>query len=884
LDVKAQYGDCILFFRLGDFYEMFYDDANLASKELDITLTGKDCGQGERAPMCGVPYHALDSYLPRLVSKGYKVAICEQLEDPSAAKGIVERGVIRVVTPGTVTEPAMLDDKSNAYLMSVYREGRAAGLAVTDLTTGVLYATSILWGNVGAKLIDEISKYMPKEIIASGGFLGDEAFRRLFKSKFSMYTSTMPDDYFDAGAARRLIGAHFSREGGSGGISDGGMAANPQSDGCGGAAAVLGDSFALLAVGALLRYLEETQKRGFEHLSRIIPYAIDEYMIIDASSRRNLELTETIKNRTRAGSLIGAVDRTLTSPGGRLLKSWFSQPLVDISAIRARHGAVRELKDKYILRSRLRDCLKSVHDIERLISRIVLGSANCRDFLALRNSLSQIPGIKAQLGGAQAPLLKATDRKIDSLGDVAELIGSAISEDAPISTHEGNIIKDGYNSEVDALRSASRDGKSWLAALEKSERERTGVKNLKVGYNKVFGYYFEVTKLYAHLTPPEYVRRQTLANCERYISDGLKKLEDEILGAEEKLAALERRLFDDVRDRTAAQVRRIKQSAEGISELDVLAAFAETADRENYCMPEMNTDGVIDIKDGRHPVVEQALGQGAFVPNDAYLDTGGNRTAIITGPNMAGKSTYMRQTALIALMAQAGCFVPASRASICVTDRIFTRVGAADDLAAGQSTFMVEMSEVANILANATAASLIILDEIGRGTSTFDGLSIAWAVVEFLNDQDKIGAKTLFSTHYHELTELSGKMPGINNYCVTIAENGEDITFLHKIKKGGADGSYGVHVAKLAGLPAAVTDRAGELLAELEDADISKRAARQRRAQKPVDGQINFLLLADIPKREKEVVDSIRDADISKLTPIDAMNYIYALQQKLKLG
>ncbi|MDR1060320.1 MAG: DNA mismatch repair protein MutS, partial [Clostridiales bacterium] len=657
-----------------------------------------------------------------------------------------------------------------------------------------------------------------------------------------------------------------------------------EGDGRGGVEAVLGDSCALPAVGALLRYLEETQRRGFGHLNRIIPYAIDEYMIIDAASRRNLELVETIKNRARAGSLIGAVDRTLTSPGGRLLKNWLSQPLIDISAIRARHAAVSELKEKFILRSRARERLKSVYDVERLISRIVLGSANCRDFLALRNSLSQIPGIKALLRGSEAPLLKATDRKIDSLDDVAELIGSAISEDPPISTHEGNIIKDGYSAAVDALRSASRDGKSWLAALEKSERERTGIKNLKVGFNKVFGYFFEVTKLYAHLTPPEYVRRQTLANCERYISDELKKLEDGILGAEDRLMSLERELFEDVRDRTAAHVRRIKRSAEGLSELDVLAALAETAERENYCMPEMNTDGVIDIKDGRHPVVEQFLGHGSFVPNDAFLDTGENRTAIITGPNMAGKSTYMRQIALIALLAQAGSFVPAARANIGVTDRIFTRVGAADDLAAGQSTFMVEMSEVANILANATASSLIILDEIGRGTSTFDGLSIAWAVVEFLNDRDKVGARTLFSTHYHELTELSGKLEGVNNYCVTIAENGEDITFLHKIKKGGADGSYGVHVAKLAGLPAGVTDRAGELLAELEDADISKRAARLRRAPKPVDGQINFLLLADMPKREKEVVDAVRGADISKLTPIDAMNFVYALQQKLKLG
>jgi len=853
--VKDKYRDCILFYRLGDFYEMFFDDALTASRELELTLTGKDCGLDERAPMCGVPYHSVGGYLSRLIAKGYKVAICEQTEDPKTAKGLVEREVVRVVTPGTVIDPQYMDDKTNAYLMSVYKDDAGAGIAAADILTGVIYATQLQWGNINAKLTDEISKYAPKEIIASRGFFSDGAFYSAYQSKFNIHTSELNGEYFDEASARERLSKYITNI----------------------------DPPGARAAGALLRYLENTQKRSLGHLLRVERYSAETFMMIDQASRRNLEITETIKNRTRQGSLIDVVDRTLTPSGGRLLKSWLMQPLLDIVEINARHEAVGELLEGYIARTGLREKLRRVRDIERLASRIALGGENCRDLLALKNSIYEIPGIKALLAGVASETLARLEDKLDELGDVAALIHNAISEDAPPAVRDGGVIRDGYDGEIDFHRSASRDGKNWLASLEREEREKTGIKGLKIGYNRVFGYYFEVTKSYAHLVPPGFVRRQTLANGERYISDELKKLEDAILGAEERLAVIEQRIYAEVRQSVAAQIDRIKTSAEALSELDVLAAFAELAEREGYCRPRMNADGVIDIREGRHPVVEKALGRDNFVPNDAYLDTGGNRTSIITGPNMAGKSTWMRQVALIVLLAQAGCFVPALEADVGVTDRIFTRVGAADDLSAGQSTFMAEMSEVSNILTNATPNSLIILDEIGRGTSTFDGLSIAWAVVEFINDKSRVGARTLFSTHYHELTELSGKLEGVNNYCVAVAESGGGIRFLRKLKKGGADGSYGIHVAKLAGLPASVTDRAAELLLELEAADISKKSSRSRRAAKPVEGQFDFMSAVDEPRREREALTALREADVTRFTPIEALNFVYALQQKLKL-
>ena len=890
-DVKSKYSDCILFYRLGDFYEMFFDDAVTASRELEIALTGKDCGLDERAPMCGVPYHAVDGYLTRLITKGYKVAICEQTEDPKTAKGLVDREVVRVVTPGTVIEPQLLEEKSNTYLMSIYKNGAEAGLAVTDLSTGVLYTAQLDWGNVDSKLMDEISKYSPKEVVASPGFFADSVFLRSYQSKFNVFTSGLPADYFDEAAARERVDLLYKPNAGDSGSlapGDSSLALAPDdSSGSGGGAGVMGHIFisplAARATGALLRYLDDTQKRALVHLTRIEQYSPDKYMMIDTASRRNLEITETIRNRTRKGSLLDTVDRTLTPAGARLIRSWLTQPLLDCGAIGARHEAVGELRGAYMTRTGLRERLRRVRDVERLISRVALGSAGCRDLLSLKNSILEIPGVKELLAGAEAPLLCSLYEKLDELADVTLLIQNAISEDAPPSLKDGNIIRDGYSDDVDKYRAASRDGKAWLAALEKDAREKTGVRTLKIGFNRVFGYYFEVTKQYLHLMPPSFVRRQTLANGERFISDELKNLEDAILGAEEKLATLERQLFDDVRRRVAAQTERIKQSAEALAELDVLAAFAELAERDNYCRPRMNTNGVINIMEGRHPVVEKALGGEAFVPNDAYLDMGEYRTSIITGPNMAGKSTYMRQIALIVLMAQAGSFVPALEADIGIADRIFTRVGAADDLAAGQSTFMAEMAEVSNILANATPNSLIILDEIGRGTSTFDGLSIAWAVIEFISDKARIGARTLFSTHYHELTELSGKLDGVNNYCVTVAESGGSVSFLRKIKKGGADGSYGIHVAKLAGLPRSVTERATELLKELEAADISKKASRLRKAQKPVEGQVDFLSAVDEPKREREALKALRETDLTRLSPIDALNLLFTLQQKLKL-
>ncbi|MCL2058418.1 MAG: DNA mismatch repair protein MutS [Oscillospiraceae bacterium] len=913
-EVKERYADCVLFYRLGDFYEMFFEDALTASRELEIALTGKDCGLDERAPMCGVPYHALDGYLTRLVAKGYKVAICEQTEDPKTSKGLVGREVVRVVTPGTVLEPQLLDDNSNAYLMSVYKDGAHVGLAVTDLSTGMLHTAQIDWGNTDAKLIDEISKFGPREIVANPGFFSDTGFYHSYTAKFDIYTSELPPEYFDEGQARERIAALHAARGreaplgneetslGSGEAippeahgSDveavspevlAGATDSPQSNDMADFAYGGGSDLPPLcarATGSLLRYLDDTQKRALGHFSRVMQYRLETYMMIDAASRRNLEISETIKNRTRQGSLLDVVDRTLTPPGARLLKNWLAQPLLDIAEIEARHGAVGELRDGYILRTGLRERLRRIRDIERLISRAALGNVTCRDLLSLRNSINEVPGVKAALAPAEAGLLRSIWGDLDELMDISGLIGRAISEDAPLSLKDGNIIRDGYNSEVDGYRAAARDGKSWLTALEKKERESTGIKTMKIGYNRVFGYYFEITNPYKHLAPPGFVRRQTLANGERYISDELKKLEDTILGAEERLASVELELFNEVRHIVASQAERIKKTARALAELDVLAAFAELAERENYCRPAMNRDGVIVIKEGRHPVVEKALGRENFVPNDVYLDTGENRTSIITGPNMAGKSTYMRQIALTVLLAQAGSFVPAMEADIGITDRIFTRVGAADDLAAGQSTFMAEMAEVSNILSNATPNSLIILDEIGRGTSTFDGLSIAWAVVEFINDKARIGARTLFSTHYHELTELSGKLEGVNNYCVTVSDSGGGIRFLRKIAKGGADGSYGIEVAKLAGLPMSVTERASALLKELEDADISKKAARMRRAPRPVDGQVDFLSAVDEPKREREAISALREMDITRLTPMDALNFVYSIQQKLKL-
>jgi len=860
LDIKAQYKDCILFFRLGDFYEMFFEDAEIASRELEITLTGRDCGLEERAPMCGVPFHSADSYISRLINKGYKVAICEQIEDPALAKGIVKRDVIRIVTPGTVIDSAMLDERKNNYLMSVFKSGTCFGIAVVDVSTGEFASTQIYLGNTVGKLLDEIARLAPSELIVNSEFFMDTSLLDSVKKRFDVYISGFDDVFFERSYALDKLKVQFPNSDFS----------NKDYD------------LSLNAAGALLQYLEDTQRVSLSHIQSFSDYKLEEFMILDASTRRNLELTETIREKSRKGTLLWVLDRTVTSMGGRTLRKWIEQPLINILDIKERHDAVRELKDKFMVRMELRELLKKVYDIERLLGKIILGNANCRDLVALKNSAAQLPYIKEILKQCSSDFIVKNYELLDTLEDIYELIDKSIVDDPPVVVKEGGIIKSGYSEEVDRLRKASTEGKNWIAALESSEREKTGIKNLKVGFNKVFGYYIEVTKSYYSLVPDTYIRKQTLANCERFITQELKEIEDTILGAEGKIVELEYRIFIEIKDSIASHANRIKNTARSISEIDAVCSLAEVADRENYCMPEMTLGGEIEIIEGRHPVVEKMLDRGSFVPNDTLLDTDENMISIITGPNMAGKSTYMRQVALIVLMAQVGSFVPAKSAKIGIVDRIFTRVGASDDLAAGQSTFMVEMSEVAGILNNATSKSLLVLDEIGRGTSTFDGLSIAWSVIEYISDREKLGCRTLFATHYHELTELEGKISGIKNYCISVKEKGEDIIFLRKIIRGGADGSYGIQVARLAGVPQVVIDRAKEILKELEDSDISKKPRKIHRSSIPIDGQIDLFSYTGASKSREEVLNELINIDISTLTPLEALNLIYKLQQKIK--
>ncbi len=858
LNIKDQYKDCILFFRLGDFYEMFFRDAEVASKELEITLTGKDCGLEERAPMCGVPFHAADGYIARLVAKGYKVAICEQVEDPALAKGIVKRDVVKVVTPGTVTDIAMLDDRKNNYLMSVCRNGNFYGLAAVDITTGDFSATRITWGNTKGKLLDEIAKFMPSELIVNSEFNEDKELQSQLELRFNIYISVYDNCCFEYGNAKQTLREHFKNV--TFELSEYDISIN--------------------ASGALLNYLDMTQKVSLSHIQNFNSYNIEEFMILDAATRRNLELTETMREKSKRGSLLWVLDKTMTSMGGRLLRKWIEQPLVNLGDIRLRLEAVNEFKNKFMARMEIREMLRRVYDMERLMGKVVLGNVNCRDLIALKNSVSQIPYVKNTLTDFQAEHNMTCCQQLDNLEDVHQLIEASIMEEPPITIKEGGIIKDGFNSEVDKLREAATRGKDWVAALETAEREKTGIKNLKVGFNRVFGYYIEITKSNLASVPEDYIRKQTLANCERYITPELKEIEDNILGAEEKIVQLEYSLFVQIKEAIAAQLTRIKSTSRALAELDSLASLAEVADREGYCMPEVYATDEIHIIDGRHPVVEKMTDKSSFVPNDTVLDLGEDRLAVITGPNMAGKSTYMRQTALIVLMAQIGSFVPATSARIGLVDRIFTRVGASDDLASGQSTFMVEMSEVANILINATQRSLLILDEIGRGTSTFDGLSIAWAVIEYIVSREKLGCRTLFATHYHELTELEGKLTGIKNYCITVREKGEDVIFLRKIIRGGADGSYGIQVARLAGVPLPVIDRAKEILQELDAADISKNG-KARRIKKQVEGQLDLFQAAAKASVHNDILEQVKKLDISRLTPIDAMNFLYELQRKM---
>jgi DNA mismatch repair protein MutS len=870
MTIKEQYKDCILFFRLGDFYEMFFEDAEVASVELEITLTGRDCGLKERAPMCGVPYHAADTYISKLLSKGYKVAICEQVEDPAQAKGIVKREVVRVVTPGTLTDSSMLDEKKNNFLMSIYKEGYCFGIAVVDLSTGEFASTKIIRGNTSDKLLDEIAKYSPTEIIANTKLFDDEQLLKSIKNRFSAYISPFEEEFFETENALNRIRDKFQDY-----ESMESKTKNYKS--------MLAEEHLWQgAAGALIEYLDQTQKTGLDHIQGLNLYEIEEYMVLDASTRRNLELTETMRDKSKKGTLLWVLDRTSTSMGARTLRKWVEQPLINVSDISERLEAVNEFKNRFMLRMEIRELLKGVYDIERLMSKIVIGSANCRDLISLKNSLGKIPYIKNMLKECNAFLNKKNYSQMDSLEDINKLIEVAVEDEPPATLKEGGIIKTGYNEEVDRLRKATTEGKDWILALELAEREKTGIKNLKVGYNRVFGYYLEVTKSYYSLVPENYIRKQTLSNCERYITQELKEVEDTILGAESKIVELEYRLFLEIKDKIASQVRRIKDTAKGVAETDVICCLAEVADRESYTMPEIHEDGVIEIVDGRHPVVEKMLEEGSFVPNNTLIDMDDNRLSIITGPNMAGKSTYMRQVALIVLMAQIGSFVPAAKAKIGVVDRIFTRVGASDDLASGQSTFMVEMSEVSNILSNATSRSLLILDEIGRGTSTFDGLSIAWAVIEYISDSTILGSRTLFATHYHELTELEGKIQGIKNYCVSVKERGDEIIFLRKIIRGGADSSYGIQVAGLAGLPQVVLDRAREVLKQLEEADISKKEIKARQSIIPIEGQVDIFHLNSQTKSKDAVIEEIKKVDVSNITPLDALNLIYKLQERVR--
>lgn len=869
LETKKQYSDCILFYRLGDFYEMFFEDAQTASRELEITLTGKECGLEERAPMCGVPYHAVESYLNKLVQKGYKVAIAEQMEDPKTAKGLVKREVIRVVTPGTITNSQALEESKNNYLLGIVYMDGVFGISSVDISTGDYLVTEV---KSERNLLDEIFKIAPSEIICNEAFYMSGVELEELKNRLHVVVTALENRFFSDDSCRKLLREHFHVN---------------HLDGLGLSEYEAGT----IAAGAVLQYLYETQKSTLDHLTGITPYTTGQYMMLDTSTRRNLELTETLREKQKRGTLLWVLDKTKTAMGARMLRSFVEQPLIDKSKILDRQNAIEELNMSYISREEIGEYLNAIYDLERLIGRISYKTANPRDLIAFKSSLAMLPHIKTILDEFESPLLKEVDEHMDTLEELTDLIEHSIVDEPPISVRDGGMIKDGYSEEADHLRQAKTEGRDWLAALEVEEREKTGIKSLKIKYNKVFGYYFEVTNSFKDQVPDYFVRRQTLTNAERFTTDRLKELEGTILGAEERLFSLEYDLFCQVRDEIADQVERIQKTAKAIALLDVLVSLSVTATRNSYVKPKINEKGVIHIKNGRHPVVEQMMRDDMFVANDTYLDNGKNRISIITGPNMAGKSTYMRQTALITLMAQIGSFVPADEANIGLCDRIFTRVGASDDLASGQSTFMVEMTEVANILRNATKNSLLILDEIGRGTSTFDGLSIAWAVVEYISSTKTLGAKTLFATHYHELTELEGAIGGVNNYCIAVKEQGDNIVFLRKIVKGGADKSYGIQVAKLAGVPEPVIARAKELVEELSDADITARAreiaagngaiSSKRNVARPDEVDLRQMSIFDTV-REEDIIKELMELDVSRMSPVEALVTLDKLQSKLK--
>ena len=860
LETKEEYKDCILFYRLGDFYEMFFDDAIIASRELELTLTGKVCGQEERAPMCGVPHHAAEIYVSRLINKGYKVAICEQLEDAKEAKGIVKRGVIRVVTPGTLVDSNMLEERKNNYIMSIYKSGIYFGISICDISTGEFYSAEIKDNYNFPMLLDEIARYTPSELVVNSMMSDCTEEINKIKERFeNIYVTRFNDKFFKEEVNN--LNFRFNI------IDNNGRKVENLEE----------KTLTVSSINGLIEYIEQTQKTSLDHINKITVYNISKYMALDINARRNLEITEKMRDKSKKGTLLWVLDKTSTSMGGRLLRRWLNDPLVDVLEINKRLDAVKELKDDIILRGDIIENLKKVYDIERLAGKMAYGNANARDMITLKNSLLKLPQVKQILSQCKSTLLKELYEKLDELQDIYGLIEKAIVEDPPITIKDGGIIKLGYDEEIDKLKTAQTEGKTWLVNLEADEREKTGIKNLKIGFNKVFGYFIEVTKSYLNLVPDRFIRKQTLANAERYITEELKNLENQILGAEEKVVTLEYNAFVEIREEISKNVTRLQTTSEVISSLDVLTAFAQVAEDMNYCMPEVNTLGTIDIKNGRHPVIEKILGAGSFVENDTFLDKQENRLSIITGPNMAGKSTYMRQVALITLMAQCGSFVPAESAKIGVVDKIFTRVGASDDLSMGQSTFMVEMMEVATILKEATSNSLVILDEIGRGTSTYDGLSIAWAVAEYIADKEKCGAKTLFATHYHELTELEDKLDGIKNYSIAVKEKGEDIIFLRKIVRCGTDESYGIHVARLAGVPKVVTQKADEILRSLERKNILTGKKQDKQDKKQVEGQFDLYNY-----KLAEIAHEIDKINLNELTPIDALNTLVKIKEKMK--
>ena len=882
LETKSKYPDCVLFYRLGDFYEMFFDDAINVSRELELTLTGKECGRENRAPMCGIPYHAGEIYASRLVQNGYKIAICEQVENPKNAKGIVKRDVIKIMTPGTITDGNLLDEKKNNYIMSIFKDGMYYGIAAFDISTGEAYATEIKSDNNFQKLINEISRFNPSELIVND-YMNDSINEiNELKNRFEVFISVDKNiEKTDIESDKNFVPDFFNMKSSMTKLDDKFDDETIHNtfdiiDEQGNLIKNISDRYlAVNAIGILLKYIEETQKIKPENLNKIVLYEVVKYMALDINSRRNLELTERIKDKSKKGTLLWVLDKTETSMGGRLIRRWINDPLVNVDDINARLDAVEEIKNDLLLSDRIVESLKSIYDIERLAGKISYGTVNARDLISLKNSIMQLPNLKDAIKNVNSEFLKNVDVELDVLTDIYELIEASIVEEPPLTVKEGGLIKKGYKPEIDELIEATTNGKQWLANVEIREKELTGIKNLKIGYNKIFGYYIEVSKSNVKDIPEDrYIRKQTLTTGERYITEELKKMENEILGAKEKIIALEYDEFVNIRNEIQSNAKRIQRTASAISKLDVIQGLANVANELNYCKPEIMDDDVIDIKNGRHPVVEKIIPYGDFVQNDSLLNANENRLNIITGPNMAGKSTFMRQVALITIMAQIGSFVPAEYAHIGVVDKVFTRVGASDDLSSGESTFMVEMMEVANILKNATDRSLVILDEIGRGTSTYDGLSIAWAVAEYVS---KLKSKTLFATHYHELVGLEGKIDGAKNYHITVKERGEDIIFLRKIVEGGTDESYGIHVAKLAGVPKEVTNRANEILFKLEKKNIMNGKAESKSEKAEKAGQLSMYNY-----KLAEIASELDGVHLDSITPIEALNILQKMKDKMK--